>query len=283
MYARKPFGWLLFIIAVMAVGISISTSRRKETHMRTPPESIWSDARMIAIAHAIDQNDLRTIDKLVQEGVNLNLKGKQDETILVYAVGAQNKKAFEHLLEIGADPNVHIDELGNMVYFTAKSPIDSEWLEIVLKYGGDPNVACVDGDTPLFGATNSHRISNLEILLKAGADINHQNNAGETPVVYAAGFNFYDSVYYLLQAGSDYRLKDKYGNDLASRIIKSSVDRNGDAGKLREKVIQFLTDKGFDFREAEERIAQHDMQTSLEWEQEKKVRQAKTAPPSHSE
>ena len=53
---------------------------------------------------------------------------------------SHNKQAFQRLLELGANPNVHINELENLVYTTASSPKDSEWLEIILEYRGDPTL-----------------------------------------------------------------------------------------------------------------------------------------------
>ena len=124
----------------------------------------------------------------------------------------------------------------------------------------------------------SHRMQNIKALLNVGANINHQNKTGETPLLFAAKFNHYDAVCYLLQAGADYQLKDQYGNDLASEIIESTVDRDSELGKLREKAIELLCHKGFDFRDAEQRINERDPRASQEWEREKKARRAKSVP-----
>ena len=78
-------------------------------------------------------------------------------------------------------------------------------LELLLRHGGDPNLAFSDGSTPLMEALNASirdgRLTNIEILLKAGANVNTKNKTGDDIVHLAVYLNQYDAALLLYRHG----------------------------------------------------------------------------------
>ncbi len=228
---------------------------------RGHPGGFFTDPDVVALVLAVERGKLEEIDQIVSRGIDVNTRGKEDLTPLVWAMMAKNKKAFKCLLEHGADPNVQTTKgLSPISLEAGSSPIslaarvedDTQWLEMVLQHGANPNLVNPTDEilsgkrTPIFNAIGSRNIANLKLLIDAGADLNHQDGNGNTPMMYAAGHNWFDTVYRLLDEGADFRIKDKYGYDLAYETIDSSVDPEHELGRWREKVIEFLENEGVD-------------------------------------
>ena len=259
---------------------------------RWQPTDLFQDPQVVALAVAIKKGDLKKIDELLDSGVDVNAQGKDDITPLGWALMIKNKAAFRRLLERGADPNQKILKFGTgaltVTDIVARDETDSQWLELVLKHGGDPNVATTDDrDTPIvsviyYCSIGPGKDKNLELLIKAGADLNHQDVEGWTPLMRAMMHNAYDIAYRFLQAGADYRIKDNQGRDLAYDLITADFELGRDGQMWRERLIDFLEEKGCDFGPAEALAAVKDPAALARWEQHKKERAAKknnVAPP----
>ncbi|HWB13024.1 MAG TPA: ankyrin repeat domain-containing protein [Pirellulales bacterium] len=232
------------------------------------PRRYWSDPQSIALAEAIGGGNLAEIDKLVAAGADLNAIGKEDVSPLVWAIARQQKSAFRRLLEHGANPAVGYLHYESIVHLAARAEKDSDWLRLLLEHKADPNTpgfpmkkgghALFDAigkeQTPLFAATYSLKRENVELLVKAGADVNHGDATGETPLICAAGLNQFDIVYYLLEAGADYRRKERNGLDVCYEIINTTVSPDHELARWREKVIDWLRERGVSFEEAEEQL-----------------------------
>ena len=250
------------------------------------PDHYWSDAQVIALANAITAADSERIRKLVADGVDVNARGKDDVTPLIWCVGENNKAAFEQLLTAGADSSRPYRWYGSIFFFLASSRRDADWLSTCLRHGADPNlVRQGDKRTPIYGAIGSRRKENLDVLIEAGADLNYQDASGATPLVYAASLNWFDSVYYLLQAGANYKLKTNPGNmidgkssgsrDLAYHLIDTTVSPQHALAGWREKVVDWLDERGFSFEEAEKRVAESDPNAFARWQREQEARKAR--------
>jgi ankyrin repeat protein len=222
----------------------------------------FSDPQMVALAEVVSQGDVQQIDKLVAQGADVNARGKDGLTLLMWALISENKASFKRLLEHGADPNLYIAGhylagFHTVTKATAGIGNSSEWLEMALQHGGDPNLVTSitpkDTETPIFAAIESRRKQNLDLLIKAGADLNHQDHRGTTPMVYAAGMMYYDSAYYLLEAGADFRIMERNGFDVACEAVETTVDPRSDLERWRQKLLNALNAKGVDLAAAKQK------------------------------
>lgn len=247
------------------------------------PRDLFADPQVISLAVAVKNGDLHEIDRLLSAGVDVNAKGKDDITPLGWAMMIRNKAAFRHLLERGANPNQRVlpgmTGALNVTDVAARIDDDSEWLDIVLQHGGDPNVSTdPDGETPIFTVLNQFFDSNavkkkkIDLLIKAGADLNHQNAKGITPLMWAVRWNQCDIGYSFLEAGADFRIKDTQGRDLGYSVICCWPPT---PMEWREKVIDFLEKRGFSFDVGETFAASQDREALARWEAYKKKKVAK--------
>lgn len=192
---RKPALKAAVLLALCTASIAVGQEAKAEASPLP-----WSDAKMIALAGAIEADDPARIDQCIADGADVNFAGENKVTPLAWSIVEQKKRAFRRLLELGADPN------------------------------------CVD-------------------------------NAGRSPLIVAAECNEFDLVELLLKAGADYRHKDAKGRDLLYEFIATSPDAQNHgtdlkqkaavwlAAQSRERVLEWLLDKGVGFAEAESRMA----------------------------
>ena len=288
------------------------------------PKKFFSDQKVAALAEAAEEGRLMDIDRLVTGGVDIDASEKFAEfrvTPLMWVMWAgkcqRDKSGFRRLLKRGADPNRVIDPTWGsdsdkesdvcetirmyMDYdgWNSWSPIgmaaadkeDSEWLEILLRHGANPNLvwrgvnhwALDAGQTAIFAAIRHGSVKNLDLLIHAGADVNHQDNSGETPLLFALWeLNFeehlklagnkleddkhgiqYQMIYRLLEAGADYHIEDNGGRDAVSEFVEAiqqtndlKVDPKSDESIWRNKVLQLLAKKGVDLDAARRKLTE---------------------------
>jgi uncharacterized protein len=223
---------ILLAVAMLSLGaLSGCTARTPHQKLKWKAEDFFTDKSVVALCKAIEKKDLAEIDRLVNSGVNINAKGRENMTPLLWAL-PMGEEVFKKMLELGADPNVKLTKdyllLSNKsVVFAAVEltdgllhrqyfydvPMDN-YLQLVLEHGGNPNAEDLDKKTPLFWIQNrSLKVEEkmVRLLVAAGADINHRDCQGKTPLIDAAGRAGYFLC--LLKAGADYRIVDNNGSD----------------------------------------------------------------------
>ena len=236
----------------------------------------FHDQKVAALALCAARGDVKEIDRLVAQGADPNAQGLGGKTPLVWAMKARSKEGFKRLLDRGAKFDYKINgeidlDTGPpdrcLTFAAAGDEDDSEWLEILLRRGANPNrvrpkwgdqiaVDYTAGRTPIFPAATSGRAQNVDILVKAGADINHQDNFGRTPLIDAAWQNKFKMVLHLLELGADYRIRANDDGDLAYEM---ALAENPDGRSPRDdevrKIIAFLEKRGIDMAAARKKAA----------------------------
>lgn len=153
------------------------------------PEKFFFTKPEQKLASAIAWGRIGTIDKLLEEGVNINCLGKDDITPLIRAVVKKEKKSFEYLLEQGANPNLQVVQGESVMSFAAMME-DSDYLKAALEHGGNPSLVNPEtGEPPIFEAIFNFRKENIDLLIKYEADLNFQDSVGKTPMGRAIDFN----------------------------------------------------------------------------------------------
>ncbi|MBI5773159.1 MAG: ankyrin repeat domain-containing protein [Verrucomicrobia bacterium] len=232
----------------------------------TKASDYFPQKRQAELAVAAEKGQTSKINTLLQAGADVNARGKDGMTVLLWCYLKQNKKGFACLLEHGANPNAQMENGAagltesmalagrSVMSFTAKDR-DTWYLETTLKYGGDPNLLNpVNKMTPIFEVSYSIRpeqLNNLKILIAAGAKLNIRNENGYTPLIFAAMNNRYDMAFALLEAGADPSIKDKHGHTIVYDINRSGprLDPKYWGYPWFLKVIDVLKAKGLNMEE----------------------------------
>lgn len=206
---------------------------------------VFSDSGVAALATAAADGNIKKIDELIAAEVQVNARGKNGVTPLMWALYHLNKQGFEALLTHKADPNLQEDD-GESVMQWASQLKDPEYLKLAIQHGGNPNLLNTQSAydmTPLFSAIQVNAEANIELLIKAGANLNIQSPTG-TPLIASISPNYYHIAYTLLLAGADYKMQSKSGRTAAWYIENGNIDSNSEEYQWRQKVIEFLSQHG---------------------------------------
>ena len=96
-------------------------------------------------------------------------------------------KSIESLISEGADVNIK-DATGNVPLIEAISHRNDECVILLLATGANVNATDLKGSSTLMVAINNYKSNEtFDQLLKAGVDVNIMNNTGETALTLAAG------------------------------------------------------------------------------------------------
>lgn len=181
----------------------------------------FENTKAFDLAKAIEREDLRAIEKIVEkDSTLLEFSNPTDgSNVLQLSIKADKYKSFEKLLEIGADPNYINPYTKYSALIESINPfgsqfewrIDNSYLELLLQYGADPNCA-VEEDfvnekgyyiraiSPLLKAS-SLDLDAVKTLIKYGADPNKRiGEKGILPFGEALESSNIDIIYYFLDS-----------------------------------------------------------------------------------
>lgn len=216
----------------------------------------FKDPQVRKLAIAAARGDVKTMNELVKQGVDVNYIGEQDCTPLMWTVVLRNYKGMEALLQHGANPNF-VEHDGMSVMSLLGPGNYPALLELVLKHGGNPNIrdpsvdASGNNETVLNMAAEVGKIENIKLLLKYGANIEGKDGDGMTPLLYAVFCRQYKTAYFLLEQGANYKITANFPgtlhtptniSDLIGISLRPGV--SDEQQPWREKVIEWLEAHG---------------------------------------
>ena len=207
-------------------------------------ETMFPDERVRALAQAAARGDIKKVDALVAEGVDVNSVGKRGATPLYWAM--RSYKGTEHLLELGANPNL-IYEDGTTILTVAVELKDIRVMRVLLEHRADPNLKPRAGlyQAPIFDAMY-YGMNRVDLLLAHGADINILDRFGCTPLMSACSVADYDIAYELLLRGADYSIRDENGYNISDYIRRSRLMTGTKYYARMVRVAEYLRERGVD-------------------------------------
>ena len=202
------------------------------------------------------------VNKLLENGANVNLRDKRGGTPIIHAVHSGIAGIIMALVEAGCNVN-HVDDFGmraldyaiklggryeviNVLLgaganvdhampdtytylMSAVSNNDSRLVQLLLDHKADPNQGLHFKHTPLTLAVRAGKWTEIVCaLLAAGADVNKPGKYGRTPLFYAVANNYPEMqlLTQLLERGADVNKSDNGG------VTPLRLGREGNAGIL---------------------------------------------------
>jgi ankyrin repeat protein len=163
---------------------------------------VFPDTRVVELAEAIADNDAKRVH-LLAKSTDLRTRGDKNVTLLEWAIVNQSKRAFEALLEEGADPALPGIDNSTAAHMAAMVN-DPYYLRVLLERGLDPNLQDQRIREPLLSASlMGAREEQFDALLAAGANPNVSDSMGDTPLHVAAQVNQYRHTLALLKSGAN--------------------------------------------------------------------------------
>ncbi|MCP4711982.1 MAG: hypothetical protein GY869_25455, partial [Planctomycetes bacterium] len=120
-----------------------------------------------------------TVELLLTNGVDVNLKDNDGWTPLLLAAEWADRDFAELLLDKGAKIDAKDDESGFTALHHAVRLGKKNMVELLIARGADINVKDKQGHTPLYFAVN-HDYQIAELLINKGADTGIQTESGQT-------------------------------------------------------------------------------------------------------
>ena len=145
------------------------------------------------IIGALDRNDEAGLQRLVEQGRDLNLPDAAGRTALMYAALAGKVKFLQLLIADKADLD-RKDKAGMTALHFAAQDQQLQAVEALCNAGATVDAEDQFGNTPLWKAVFSSRGKGevITALLKHGAEPDRKNKAGRTPKMLAETIGNYD-------------------------------------------------------------------------------------------
>ena len=152
------------------------------------------------------RGDTKGIQRLVDEGADVNALGLDGASVLMWALSCQNLSGVKALMDNGADPNHKVKNNLNPVTIAASIQQNPELLKAVITAGGSVNaVSGSHEETALMTAfsrgIDTGNWDNYYYLLEAGANINQLTNKGRSIGFHARRYNQNCKIIELIDMG----------------------------------------------------------------------------------
>ncbi len=234
----------------------------------------FEDRGVVKLCHAIQANDLDEIHRLVkEEGVDVNAKGKDNVTPLLWSYLDNQVERFQLLLELGADPNVVLTgDVGSprvfrkgeaVVHITAGSNFPDHFA-LVMQHGGDHALVDYREEAALSRVLRGNAPNmkeRVQLLIDQGADLNFFSMyTGRIPLALAISHaKRFDIVLLMLENGADYEFYFAMGRTNAVMLVITVGEYVDEFGKDLAKqeylaVVEWLKEHGADFERAQEEL-----------------------------
>jgi len=182
--------------------------------------------------HAAGFGTLETMKRLIEAGAEVDARNDRNSTPLHWAVSDTNK--IRHLLANGADINAKTERERTPLSLAAAMRFDMAPLKLLLEKGANPNIASINGQTPLMFAARAGNLEAMELLLAKKADPLAVDGNGAVALMGAAASRNAEAVKLLLEHGAGVNAKTK----------RNGTAISGAASRGAEDVVKLLLEEG---------------------------------------
>jgi uncharacterized protein len=152
-------------------------------------------------------NHTAAVRLLSVKGTDVNAKGADGSTAIMYAAANNDLELVRALIKAGANVKLE-NQFGSSAITEAAIIGSAPIVEALIKAGADPNFRNPDGETPLMAAARSGKLDAAKTLIAAGADVNAKENwGGQSAIMWASAMSQPEMVKFL--ASKDASLNDR--------------------------------------------------------------------------
>ncbi|XP_036374411.1 ankyrin repeat, SAM and basic leucine zipper domain-containing protein 1 [Megalops cyprinoides] len=187
--------------------------------------------RTSALKRAISNGDVQSVERLLDDGVDVESRLGFEWTPLLCAAHVANHDLAKLLLDRGANANFsrdHFTVLMAACTATASEDRIARCVELLLSRNANPNTHNNTHMTPLMLAARDGYSQVITLLVSHGAQLNSQDSNGYTALALAVLYGREEAVMKLLQLGADKTIKTKSGKsvtELASMHKHTQISR----------------------------------------------------------
>ncbi|XP_076298784.1 uncharacterized protein LOC143217929 isoform X2 [Lasioglossum baleicum] len=204
---------------------------------------------------AVKYDDFGKVQGLINQGVSVNVKNSDGQTLLQYAVSNGKPKIEKYLVEKGATLshaaaryNMQeiakcLEEEGADVNVKDSSGVTTNKLKEILKEGADVNGKDYSGSTLLGMAVWYNMQEIVKCLVEKGADVNVKSSSGSTPLFSAGLSNNPKLAKYLIEKGADVNVKDNFGSTVLHYATQNQMSY----------MVEWLVENGADINVTNDR------------------------------
>jgi ankyrin repeat protein len=208
-------GIRIAIVTAVALASAAVNLHAPLAHAQVAP-SQSEIARYSPLLQAAHNNDVRTIVRVIADGVNPNLRDGAGRAAVHIAAYASAYDAIQTLVKGGADIQA-MDLQKYDVITIAAVKNDVRMVELAIRIGGDPKAITSPYEgTALIAAAHLGHVEVVKTLIRAGAPLDHINNLHWTALMEAVvlgdgGANHVETVRALVAAGASKSITDRNG------------------------------------------------------------------------
>lgn len=165
----------------------------------------------LRLVDAARNKDPQTVRALLKQRADVNAKGHDGATALLWAAHWNDVATAEALLGAGADPNV-ANDLHMTPLSRACTNANAALVERLLAAGANPNTAIATGETPIITCSGTGSAAAVRSLIARGADVNAKEpSQNQTALMWAASEGHPEVVKALVEHGADLQARTKKG------------------------------------------------------------------------
>lgn len=187
---------------------------------------------------------LKIVKKLIREGVDVNSRNENGNTILILACMYNHYNTAKFLVNSGANVNLK----GNNEYTALILSDQIRLFELLLDAGADINAQDYVGNTALIRFSRIGPNEYVQYLLSRGADPDIQNNIGYTAFMFATVLGFSDIVETLIDFKADVTVTSYDGEtafDIADKhmkkiILNKLIQKDNSKGLTKRKLFTLV-------------------------------------------
>jgi ankyrin repeat protein len=227
--------------------------------------SIQTQSGLSLLAEAVSNGNREIVNVLLMAGANVNARTRGGRTALMFVSDKTSVELVRDLLTYGANVNAR-DDFGDNATIVAAEASTVAVLKELINAGAKIDVTNSSGQSALFGAAR-HNVEAIELLIKYGVDPNVRDEDGQTALMATASYGEIEVFQKLLDKGAEINLADYEGrttlmaaaaNDdpaIAELLIKlgANIDTQASDGARAalsgdEEIVQVLLDGGADVK-----------------------------------